>query len=145
MKLYCFYHVSEAEKLYINVFQPSLKQKIYVFEVTEADRFCWQERIFAFVRSHCRDYGLYHRAKRKKLQIGTCLLKMRRQPPHRSKPCKAIKQSCDKSNDYHSGHFQKKQKNKATRGYGTFSTYPLLLLFKVSRSSYQLGSEVSVE
>lgn len=37
----------------MDVFQPDLKQNIYDCEMTAADRFCWQERIAAFVKNHC--------------------------------------------------------------------------------------------
>lgn len=33
-------------------FSADLKQNIYAYEMTEAGRFCWQERIFAFVKNH---------------------------------------------------------------------------------------------
>lgn len=46
----------------MNIFQPDMKQNIYAYEMTAADRFCWQEGIDVFAKkSWYEDY----KAKRK--------------------------------------------------------------------------------
>lgn len=74
----------ESDNFYMNIFQPDMKQNIYAYEMTAADRLCWQEGITVFPKkSWYEDY----KAKRKSRV--KCFLKMRRQLPKSSKPRKA--------------------------------------------------------